>query len=138
DGRLVGAPRMDGHATFDKASCRLPQLATEEWQGFLFVSLAQDPPPLVPRLAPLERLIGNYHMEEMKLHYVVEEVWHTNWKCLIENFMEGYHLSPLHRTTLHPVNPTKLCSHFDLAMPISDTTPATRRICRARRRAIPT
>jgi phenylpropionate dioxygenase-like ring-hydroxylating dioxygenase large terminal subunit len=113
DGRLIGAPRMDGHTTFDKASCRLPQLATEEWQGFLFVSLAHDPPPLAPRLAPLERLIGNYHMEEMKLHYVVEEVWHTNWKCLIENFMEGYHLSPLHRTTLHPVNPTRLCTHFE-------------------------
>jgi len=112
-GRLVGAPRMDAHTTFDKMSCRLPQLATEEWHGFLFVSLAQDPPPLGPRLAPLERLIRNYHMEQMKLHHIVEEVWHTNWKCLIENFMEGYHLSPLHRTTLHPVNPTRLCTHFE-------------------------
>jgi hypothetical protein len=26
--------------------------------------------------------------------------------------MEGYHLTPLHRETLHPVNPTKLCRHF--------------------------
>lgn len=113
DGRLVGAPRMDGHTTFDKASCRLPEWATEEWQGFLFVSLSQDPPPLAPCLAPLERMIRNYHMEQMTLHYVAEEVWHTNWKCLIENFMEGYHLTPLHRTTLHPVNPTRLCTHFE-------------------------
>jgi phenylpropionate dioxygenase-like ring-hydroxylating dioxygenase large terminal subunit len=51
-------------------------------------------------------------MEQMKTRYVVEEVWQTNWKCFIENFMEGYHLSPLHRTTLHPMNPTRLCSHF--------------------------
>ena len=49
----------------------------------------------------------------MQLRYVADEVWHTNWKCLIENFMEGYHLSPLHKTTLHPVNPTKLCTHFE-------------------------
>ena len=49
DGRLVGAPRMDAHATFDKASCRLPQFPSEEWHGFLFVSLAQDPQPLAPR-----------------------------------------------------------------------------------------
>ena len=48
----------------------------------------------------------------MTLHYVADGVWETNWKCLMENFMEGYHLSPLHRTTLHPVNPTKLCRHF--------------------------
>jgi hypothetical protein len=26
--------------------------------------------------------------------------------------MEAYHLSPLHKTTLHPVNPTRLCTHF--------------------------
>ncbi len=113
EGKLAGAPRMDAHKAFDKASCRLPQFATEEWHGFLFVCLANAPPPLAPRLAPLERMIRNYYMEQMKLHYVAEEVWHTNWKCLIENFMEGYHLSPLHRTTLHPVNPTKLCTHFE-------------------------
>jgi len=112
DGRLVGAPRMDAHATFDKASCRLPQFTMEEWHGFLFVSLAEAPPPLAPRLAPLEQMIRNYHMDEMKLHYLAEEIWPTNWKCMIENFMEGYHLSPLHRTTLHAVNPTRLCQHF--------------------------
>ena len=64
-------------------------------------------------LRPLEEMIRNYHMDEMKLHYLAEEVWPTNWKCMIENFMEGYHLSPLHRTTLHPVNPTRLCRHFE-------------------------
>ena len=72
-----------------------------------------NPPPLAPRLAgPRMRLIRNYHMEEMTTRYVVEEVWPVNWKCFIENFMEGYHLSPLHRTTLHPMNPTRLCTHF--------------------------
>ena len=113
DGRLIGAPRMEKHAGFDKASCRLPQFHSEEWHGFLFVNLAPNPPPLASRLAPLEQMIRNYHMDQMKLRYLAEEVWPTNWKCMIENFMEGYHLSPLHRTTLHPVNPTRLCRHFE-------------------------
>jgi phenylpropionate dioxygenase-like ring-hydroxylating dioxygenase large terminal subunit len=113
DGRLVGAPKMEAHRSFDRASCRLPQFPTEEWHGFLFVSLAADPPPLAERLRPLERLIGNYHMEEMTLRHLAEEVWPVNWKCMIENFMEGYHLSPLHRTTLHRVNPTRLSRHFE-------------------------
>ncbi len=112
EGKLASAPRMEAHAGFDKASCRLPQLPAEEWHGFLFVSLAKDPPPLEPRLRPLEQMIRNYHLEEMKLHYLADEVWETNWKCLLENFMEGYHLTPLHRDTLHPVNPTGLCRHF--------------------------
>jgi phenylpropionate dioxygenase-like ring-hydroxylating dioxygenase large terminal subunit len=112
DGRLVGAPHMEGHRSFDRSSCRLPLFPTEEWHGFLFVSLAADPAPLAPRLQPLERLIGNYHMEEMRLRHLADEVWPVNWKCMIENFMEGYHLSPLHRTTLHKVNPTRLSRHF--------------------------
>ncbi len=112
EGRLAAAPRMDSHKDFVATECRLPEFACEQWHGFLFVNLADAPAPLAPRLAGLSDLIRNYHMEGMKLRYVADEVWHTNWKCLIENFMEGYHLSPLHKTTLHPVNPTRLCTHF--------------------------
>lgn len=112
DGRLAGAPRMEAHGGFEKDDCRLPQFPVEEWCGFLFTTLATDSRPLAPRLEGLKAMIGHYHMEEMKLRYVADEIWHTNWKCLIENFMEGYHLSPLHKTTLHPVNPTRLCTHF--------------------------
>lgn len=112
DGRLLAAPRMEGHASFDPATCRLPQFACELWHGFVFTCLAADPAPLAPRLSGLAARIGNYHMEQMRTLHVTTEVWDTNWKCLVENFMEGYHLSPLHKTTLHPVNPTRLCRHY--------------------------
>lgn len=112
DGRLARAPRMDTHADFDPTACRLPEFPTEEWTGFLFVSLAPDPRPLAPSLAPLQAMIRNYHMEEMTTRFVADEVWPTNWKCFIENFMEGYHLTPLHSATLHSVNPTRLSRHF--------------------------
>ena len=113
DGALARAPRLDEHTTFDAAACRLPEVACEEWLGFLFVSLADQPAPLAPRLAGLEALVGNYHLEQMTTRFVADEVWTTNWKCFVENFMEGYHLTPLHRTTLHPVNPTRLCRHYE-------------------------
>ncbi len=112
EGKLAGAPRMDQHRGFDQKNCRLPEFAAEEWHGFLFANLSSEPPPLAPRLQGLENLIRNYHMELMKTRYVTSEVWPVNWKCFIENFMEGYHLSPLHRTTLHPMNPTRLCTHL--------------------------
>jgi phenylpropionate dioxygenase-like ring-hydroxylating dioxygenase large terminal subunit len=76
------------------------------------VSLASDPPALAPRLAVLEDMIRPYHLEQAVLRYAADEVWPTNWKCMLENFMEGYHLSALHHQTLHKVNPTKLCRHF--------------------------
>lgn len=112
DGRLARAPRMETHADFDRSACRLPEFATEEWIGFLFVSLAADPPPLAPMLEPLEAMVRNYHMEQQTTRFVADEVWPTNWKCFIENFMEGYHLTPLHSATLHSVNPTRLSRHF--------------------------
>ena len=37
------------------------------------------------------------------------EEWGTNWKLLVENFMEGYHLSVTHATTLDSITPTELC-----------------------------
>jgi phenylpropionate dioxygenase-like ring-hydroxylating dioxygenase large terminal subunit len=111
-GRLIGTPRMPAREDFEPGQCRLPQFALEEWQGFLFVCLAPEPAPLRSRLAPLEEMIRPYHLEKTTLRYVAEESWQTNWKNLLENFMEGYHLSALHHETLHNVNPTRLCRHF--------------------------
>ncbi|HMB78378.1 MAG TPA: aromatic ring-hydroxylating dioxygenase subunit alpha [Kiloniellaceae bacterium] len=111
-GRLVAAPHMNKRAGFDRSKVCLPAFRSEIWQGFIFVTLDAETPPLAPRLSGLEEIVRNYHFEEMTVRHVADTVWDTNWKCLVENFMEGYHLSPLHRTTLHPVNPTKLCRHF--------------------------
>ncbi len=111
-GRLIGSPRTPARPDFDPGACRLPEFRIEAWQGFLFVCLAAEPPPLRTRLAPLEEMIRPYHLEAATLRYVAEECWQTNWKNLLENFMEGYHLSALHHDTLHKVNPTKLCRHF--------------------------
>ena len=111
-GQLTVAPRLPSRPDFDPASCRLPEFASAQWQGFLFVCLNADPPPLAPRLAELESMVRPYHLEQTKLQHLAEEVWEINWKCLLENYMEGYHLSPLHRDSLHKVNPTRLCRHF--------------------------
>ena len=111
-GQLIGAPEMSDRERFERSECRLPEFPCEIWMGFVFVSLDPQATPLAPRLAGLDPLIRNYHFEDMKTRHVAWEVWETNWKSLVENFMEGYHLSPLHRETLHPVNPTKLCKHF--------------------------
>ena len=111
-GRLIRAPHMEQQAGFALDECTLPRIAIETWLGFVFVSLVSSPKPLAPELEPLQQKLRNYHLESMQTFYSVEWVWQTNWKSLMENFMEGYHLSPLHHNTLHPVNPTRLCKHY--------------------------
>jgi phenylpropionate dioxygenase-like ring-hydroxylating dioxygenase large terminal subunit len=108
DGALLRAPHMDDADGFDLATCRLPEFATELWQGFIFVNLHGGAEPLAPQLSELMPHIANYHQEARHLVYDTEEVWRTNWKCLAENFMESYHLSVTHPRTIHPYLPTRL------------------------------
>jgi choline monooxygenase len=109
DGRLNKAPLMEGVAGFDAESCSLPEFAVEEWLGFVFVNISGTAAPLSPRLAELERILRNYRAEERHSTETWFEEWQTNWKALVENFMEGYHLSVTHPVTLDPITPTELC-----------------------------
>ena len=111
-GKLIAAPSITVRDSFDPKNCRLPELRCEQWKGFIFVSLNPDASDLHEMLQPLDAQIGNYHLEDMQLKYVVDEAWPVNWKSMIENYMEGYHLTPLHIESLHKINPTKLCRHF--------------------------
>ena len=91
DGRLRSAPMMEGAAGFDPAECRLPQLAVEVWQGFVFVNLRPDAPPLAPRLAGLAEQIDGYGFGDLQIAGTLEFDSPWNWKILVENFMEAYH-----------------------------------------------
>ena len=109
NGQLLRAPYMDKVKGFKVESCRLPAFATEVWHGFLYVNLDGKAKPLAPRLKGLETYVRNFHMEQMVHQFINEDVWETNWKCLTENFMEGYHLSVAHINSLHKITPTRLC-----------------------------
>jgi len=112
EGQLKGAPQIGDRQDFVHKECRLPRFACEVWEGFIYVNLDNTAPPLGLQLTDLSTLIKNYHMDEMVELHGQETVWETNWKCLVENFMEGYHLSTVHQKTLHPFTPTRLCRHY--------------------------
>ena len=112
DGRLAGAPRMSSQVDFDP-ECRLPAFNSEIWQGFICVNFDQTAAPLAPHLTGLDTVLKHYHTDVMHSIFVREEVWDTNWKCLLENFMEGYHLSIVHPQMLGDSTPTALCEKID-------------------------
>ena len=105
DGALLRAPRME-NAGFDPKTCRLPEHRVQLWNGFIYVTLSPDTPPFAH--PQLDQMLAPYAPQTFRLVHVAEEDWHTNWKCLVENFMEGYHLSVVHPTTLHDYTPTGL------------------------------
>lgn len=105
DGGLIRAPLIEA----DMSDCKLPVFASEIWMGWIFVNLDGTAPPLAAQLADLDPYVRNYHPEDMRAFDPRVENWGVNWKGLAENFMEGYHLTPVHLRTLHPMTPTRLC-----------------------------
>jgi choline monooxygenase len=104
DGALRGAPHMERTPGFCKDDYRLPELRTDTWLGWIYVTLNPEIAPVAERLTQLSELIGRYHMEDYIETFRDELVWDTNWKILAENFMESYHLPTLHRATIGPAS----------------------------------
>lgn len=107
DGALLRAPRMKNEG-FDPKYCKLGSFACVHRFGFVYVCLSDTPPDIDADLAGLSDVIGQYEPETYSVVHSATEVWHCNWKALVENFMEGYHLSVVHPQTLHGYTPTGL------------------------------
>lgn len=111
EGQLLAAPLMSEVKGFKTSDFKLPSFKTEVWEGFLFVNLDGNAEPLAPRLSKLMPFIENYDVADRIHGFTEETIWQTNWKCLAENFMEGYHLDVIHPKTLRPLTPTGLCEY---------------------------
>ena len=96
DGQLIGAPFMHRTPGFDKNNFKLRALRCEVWHGFIYVSLNADARAIGDQLSALGEEISGYRIADYVPVYEETEVWATNWKCLVENFMDVYHLHRVH------------------------------------------
>ncbi|MCB2134373.1 MAG: Rieske 2Fe-2S domain-containing protein [Rhodobacteraceae bacterium] len=106
-GQLIGAGHMERSDGFDKKAICLPEIRTEIWNGWIYVTLNADAPPVAQTLAPLAEVVARYGMERYVPVVKEDHVWKTNWKLLTENFMEGYHLPVAHKATVGAWFPVK-------------------------------
>lgn len=113
DGKLMAAPLMDASTGLDIKKCALPSFRSIEWMGYLFVNLDGKADEFSASVQGVDEYVRNYHNEEMLTVEAGPEYWPVNWKFLAENFMEGYHLTPVHLKTLHPMVPTRLCEKIE-------------------------
>ncbi|MGH6933543.1 MAG: aromatic ring-hydroxylating oxygenase subunit alpha [Dongiaceae bacterium] len=113
NGQLIGAPHMERTQGFDRRQIRLPRLRTEIWQGWVYVSLDPEIAPIDRHLRELHDITDRYQAGGYVKLYHDEFEWRTNWKCLIENFMEDYHLPVVHRATISSYSPTSEVEVFE-------------------------
>jgi phenylpropionate dioxygenase-like ring-hydroxylating dioxygenase large terminal subunit len=95
DGSLIG---ITGESIpgFDKASCRLPALRLEVWEGTIFINFDLNAAPLAPRLAGLHEIIGRFNLGAMRTagKATYEAKW--NYKFTFETGYEAYHHAGVH------------------------------------------
>jgi Rieske 2Fe-2S family protein len=97
DGRLIGAPHMDGTPGFRREDFPLHVVAADTWDGFLFVRLAPGGASLRDHLASLPSTFAPWRMGDLvRRHRIVYDV-QANWKLIVQNYNEC-----LHCPTLHP------------------------------------
>ena len=118
DGSLRAAPFFGGREPralppgFDRSAYGLVPVRSAEWHDWIFVNLDGAAPPIGDFTAALERQLGGLDLGGIR-HVATIDLGEVaaNWKLLIENFIEPYHVQFVHpKTTEH-----RLADHYTVA-----------------------
>lgn len=97
-GNLVTAPRMTQTKAVLK-DCRMRRLKLETWRGWIFVSFNPEPMSFDDFIAPYEKELWWFQTDRCRMaDKMVIEV-DCNWKLLVENLVDVYHVPVLHKGT---------------------------------------
>lgn len=100
EGRLVRIPQPDQFPDVCRPDLGMRPVAVAEWHGMIFASLAENPTDFHADIAFLEQRMSTMLalplIEVARADYTVE----CNWKLLVENHVDVYHLWYLHQRSL--------------------------------------
>jgi glycine betaine catabolism A len=103
DGKLIAAPNIASMPDVDRHRYGLDRVAVQEWLGYVWVCLADEPPSfsdtvvadVTTRLGSPDAIVG-YDVAGLKLGRRISYDVAANWKQIVENFMECYHCGTIH------------------------------------------
>jgi phenylpropionate dioxygenase-like ring-hydroxylating dioxygenase large terminal subunit len=97
-GDLVGVPDRDDFDPSHLEGLRAPEVAADEWGGWVWVNLAGDEsPPLLDWIGPeILADLGQFRMDDMILHDKLIYDLPVNYKAIVDGFNEVYHATELH------------------------------------------
>lgn len=120
DGALHVTPYFGGREPraapdgFDRTEHGLVPIRSGTWHDWIFVNLNGAAPPLEDFIAPLRRRLDGIDLTRMHHLATIDfgEVG-ANWKLLLENFIEPYHVQFVHSTTTEQ----PLADHYTIIEP---------------------
>lgn len=99
DGSLKGARQTDQLENFNKSEICLDQVQVEEFCGFIYVNLDGTARPLAEQAPDLAEEINHWAPDVENLTHAKRLTYDvaTNWKNVIDNFLECYHCHVAHK-----------------------------------------
>jgi phenylpropionate dioxygenase-like ring-hydroxylating dioxygenase large terminal subunit len=115
EGQLVRAPETGHLENFNTADICLDKVQVEEFCGFIYVNLDPDAKPLANVSGDLAKEINHWAPDVNQLtfaHRLSYEI-KSNWKNVIDNFLECYHCPVAHKDfcTLVDMDTYKVTTH---------------------------
>ena len=95
-----GGPDQHSPEGFDKTQHGLVPVNCTAWHDWIFINLSKDPVNFEQYIAPLKSRLSSIKLDHAVPVATLEfgEV-KANWKLLMENFIEPYHVQFVHSTT---------------------------------------
>ncbi len=96
EGCLLAAPQMDRVDEFRLADYPLTPIATDVWDGHVFLNLSQKPVSLLDQLDGMDKRFAPWKMGELRSGKRVVYDIAANWKLIIHNYSECLHCPGVH------------------------------------------
>lgn len=99
DGQLVSARNSENVAGFNKCDFSLKSVRLEVFCGMIMVNIDPDAIPFAEQFDGLEEEIRTYMPSVDTLEFAQRDTFDvaSNWKILVDNFLECYHCAPAHK-----------------------------------------
>ena len=104
EGKLTGIPERDTEfAEYDLNNICLHGASVEVWRSMLWVHPDPNAKPAREWFAKVEPYLGPHQPDKLQEYteYSTRHEVNANWKIIVENFMDVYHLRYLHQKTLY-------------------------------------
>jgi phenylpropionate dioxygenase-like ring-hydroxylating dioxygenase large terminal subunit len=109
DGALRNIPRRESFSAIDTAESGLARLPTEVRHGLIWVQADRDSPLDLDRhLAGLGSDLDIFKMADYSFSQQNVRAINCNWKLVQDAFLDGYHVTRLHKNTVGPFFPDAL------------------------------
>ncbi|WP_206057201.1 aromatic ring-hydroxylating dioxygenase subunit alpha [Nitratireductor sp. XY-223] len=103
EGNLISIPDEDReYGSVDKSCLGLKPASVDLWRGMLFVHPDPGAGSIAEWFGDIEPMLGPHRVEELVEYPDARNSYEirANWKIVVENFIDVYHLSHLHSGTL--------------------------------------